>query len=170
MVSKTDLRIRFKQERKTIDLELVSDFLTNELKKKDYYKNSKNILIFYPLKYEINVLKLLDDNKNFYLPKVCNDKMLVCPYHKSDSLALSNLKIKEPCTEPINPVELDLVVVPALAVDKFNYRLGYGGGFYDRFLEEYKNLKSVCLIHSKFVVERLPIESFDRKVDFIITM
>ncbi len=170
MVSKTDLRIRFKQERKTIDLELVSDFLANELRKKDYYKNSKNILIFYPLKYEINVLKLLDDNKNFYLPKVCNDKMLVCPYHKSDRLTLSNLKIKEPCTDPINPVELDLVVVPALAVDKFNYRLGYGGGFYDRFLEEYKNLKSVCLIHSKFVVERLPIESFDRKVDFIITM
>ena len=170
MVSKTDLRIRFKQERKTIDLELVSDFLTNELRKKDYYKNSKNILIFYPLKYEINVLKLLDDNKNFYLPKVCNDKMLVCPYYKSDRLTLSNLKIKEPCTDPINPVELDLVVVPALSVDKFNYRLGYGGGFYDRFLEEYKNLKSVCLIHRKFVVERLPIESFDRKVDFIITM
>ena len=169
MESKTDLRIRFKKERKALDLVSLSSFFVTQLREKDYYKSARNILIYYPLKYEISVLELLNDDKNFYLPKVCNDKLLVCPYQNSDSLVLSSLKINEPCAKPINPLCLDLVVVPALAVDKSNYRLGYGGGFYDRFLDEYKNVKSVCLIHRNFVVEKLPVEKYDMRVDYVIT-
>ena len=51
-------------------------------------------------------------------------------------MEISNFGIKEPCSEPVAPDILDLIIVPALMVDKNGYRLGYGGGFYDRFLKK----------------------------------
>ena len=62
-----------------------------------------------------------------------------------------------------------MIIVPALVADKKNYRLGYGGGFYDRFLKENRNLKSILPIAQELVIEELPCEDFDEKVDIVIS-
>ena len=74
----------------------------------------------------------------------------------------------EPCSNFINPRNLDLVVVPALMADKSGFRLGYGGGFYDRFLVENKTVKTILPIAKELIVEELPHEEFDIKIDEII--
>ena len=79
----------------------------------------------------------------------------------------SCFKTLEPDSEPVKKDLIDLVIVPALAVDKNNYRLGYGGGFYDRFLANIKAKKVVC-IPKELVVETIYPESYDVKIDSVI--
>ncbi len=70
--------------------------------------------------------------------------------------------------EEILPEALDLILVPGLAFDKSGYRLGYGGGFYDRILGRGLGLKiGICLRENLW--ESLPVEPHDERVDYIIT-
>lgn len=160
---KTALRKWAKEERKKYSCDSV---LIKTLIETEEYKQAKNIMIFYPLKDEVNLLPLLKDKtKNFYLPKIDGKNLLCCPYSEGDELCESCFKTQEPKTS--NAINPDLVIVPALAVDKNNYRLGYGGGFYDRFLAQQKCKTIVCIPH-QLVVETVYPEEFDVPVDKVI--
>ncbi len=168
MDKKTDLRIRAKALRKELDISSASSNIIRLVRKEHYYINAKNVLLFYPMKYEIDLLDLLNNDKNFYLPKVNGDNLYVCPFKKGDELKQSGFKGEEPCSSPVSPEILDLIFVPALMVDAENYRLGYGGGFYDRFLGKYPKAVTVVPIAKELCVEKLPREDYDMKTDFII--
>ena len=131
-----------------------------------YTKNAQNVLIFHPMQYEISVLGLLKDTKNFYLPKVCGNELLVCPY--SDKLEKSEFNVCEPCSNPVNADIIELAIVPALMADKDGYRLGYGGGFYDRFLSANPHIKTIVPIAKELYVEKLPRDEFDVKIDYAV--
>ena len=169
MDSKTYLRAQAKLIRKQLDTSMVSANIVKLIRESKAYLSAQNVMLFYPKKYEINLLPLLEDNKDFYLPKVCGDDILVCPYNSGDRLAVSNFNIQEPCSNPVAPEILDLIFVPALMTDKQGYRLGYGGGFYDRFLAKYRNIKTITPIASKFIVNKLPIDVFDCRIDEILS-
>lgn len=166
MDNKTDLRIRAKSIRKTLDIVHLSKNACAKIRQTELYKNAKNVLIFYPMRYEINLLPLLNDSKSFYLPKVCGNDLLVCPY--SDNLVKSELNICEPCSNPVSTEIIDLAIVPALMADKNGHRLGYGGGFYDRFLSINPHIKTIVPIAEELFVEKLPSDVFDVKVDYIL--
>ncbi len=74
----------------------------------------------------------------------------------------------DPDLTPLSPSEIDVVVVPALAFDKEGFRLGYGGGYYDRFLADFTGT-TIGLAFSDCITERLPGEEFDRPVDVVLT-
>lgn len=170
MDDKTALRVKFKNLRKTFDLADLSRVLTEKIKNSVLYKNAWHIMIFYPTKYEIDVRGLLsDDTKKFYLPRVNGEDLEVCPFREGDALLKSSYNIMEPLSEPVGAEGLDLAIVPALAVDRQNYRLGYGGGFYDRFLAKNLNVKTIVPICSKQVVDSLLVDVFDKAVDLVIT-
>lgn len=170
MEDKKLLRGKFKEVRKKLDMQGISLLLCKKLRECEYYKSAKNVLIFYPLKYEVNTLELLNEDKNFYLPRVNGEDLEICSFKSGDELRISDLKIKEPVGEPILPEKIDLAIIPALAIDADNKRLGYGGGFYDRFLNKHKNIKSVVLIPKELTVKKLPDEPWDCKVDFVVTI
>lgn len=173
MDKKIDLRANAKQIRRNLDMGNVSLLLVEKLRQHSCYKNAKNVMIFYPTKYEVNLLALLDDNKNFYLPRVCGENLLVCPYKVGDVLQKSAFKILEPVSAPVAPNLLDLIIVPALMVDKMRYRLGYGGGFYDKFLSSIDSgcsVKKLCLIPKELVVDELPHDCYDIPMDIIISI
>lgn len=71
-------------------------------------------------------------------------------------------------TNSVSPDEIDLVVVPGLAVSKNGYRLGFGGGYYDRFLKNYQG-KTVSLAFKDQILSEIPVESHDIPVGKIIT-
>lgn len=169
MGNKADLRLRAKSIRKSLNLTEISENIVSLIRKNSYYINSKKVMLFHPTRYEINLLALLNDEKKFYLPKVRGNDLLVCPYCLDDKLEKSNFNILEPCSNPESAEGLDLVIVPALMVDKDGYRLGYGGGFYDRFLAKYgEYLKTIVVIPKELYVEKLPIDEYDKKLDCVI--
>lgn len=167
-MDKNFLRKNAKDIRKNLFSKNANSIANSRVQQSSLYKNSKNILIFYPLNYEFNFLELLNDDKNFFLPKVCGEKLQICPYKKEDILIKSDLNICEPCTNSINPNQINLAIVPALMADKNGFRLGYGGGFYDRFLSENPNIKTITVVFKELFVESLPHEESDVKIDEII--
>ena len=168
-MNKQALRKWAKEEREKLDIVKISSELVQKLKDTKEYRQSKNIMIFYPKENEINLLELLKDkSKKFYLPKIDGDNLLCCPYKLGDALSDSSFKTKEPKTESVENTLLNLVIVPALAVDKNGYRLGYGGGYYDRFLLGLNCVKIVC-IPENFIVKTVYPERHDIKIDKIIT-
>lgn len=166
MDKKHDLRIFAKNLRKTLPINIISSELVKLLKSDENYKIAKNVMLFYPKEYEVNLLSILDDKKNFYFPRVKGEMLEVCPYKTGDNLLKSEFGVMEPCCDAVDPKILDLVIVPALMIDKNGYRLGYGGGFYDRFLNENRgNFKTITLLPKELYVENLPIDIFDKPVD-----
>ena len=167
-MDKQQLRKWAKEERKKLDIEILSCELVKKLRESEEYKQAKNIMLFYPKDFEVNLLELTKDkSKNFYLPKINGNSLLCCPYGEDDELCESCFKTKEPLSEPVQKSIIDLVIVPALAIDKNNYRLGYGGGFYDRFLAG-ENVKKVVCIPRIFVIESIFAEKHDIKIDKVI--
>ena len=167
-MDKKELREWAKCERAKLDIREISKELVSKLQATAEYTNAKNIMIYYPLEEEVNLLELLKDKtKKFYLPKIRGKQLECCPYVEGDELCESCFHTLEPVCEACNKTDLDLVVVPALAVDKNGYRLGYGGGFYDRFLADYKGAKVVC-VPKNLVVDSVYPENYDVKMDVVV--
>ena len=162
---KNELRKCFKNKCKSE----YSEKLAELLRQTDVYKNAKNIMLFYPLKNEVNLLSILEDEtKNFYLPRINGEDLFCCPYCKGDILLISKFKTKEPTSEPVDKNLIDLIIVPALCCARNNYRLGYGAGYYDRFLVGYKGKTAVCL-PKEMIVEDIHPGDYDIPVDIVIT-
>jgi 5-formyltetrahydrofolate cyclo-ligase len=71
-------------------------------------------------------------------------------------------------TSPIQPEHMALLIVPGLCFDSRGYRIGFGGGYYDRFLENYQGI-TVALAYEEQLIEKLPEEAHDIPVDFLVT-
>ena len=166
-MNKKELRMLMKEKRKT--LEISNKKLVEKIRQTDEYKSAKHIMLFYPMKYEVNLLDLIQDSsKYFYLPKIKNKDLLCCPYQDGDELCLSEFKTLEPMTEPCDKNQIDLVIVPALCCDKNNCRLGYGGGFYDRFLCDFKG-KTITCLPKELITDTVYPEPYDIPIDLVIT-
>ena len=169
MDKKTSLRLKAKNIRNNLDIKQISKNIVNNLIEMDIFKKANDIMIFYPLEKEINLLDLLNfEDKNFYLPRMKGKNLECCPYKKGDDLVIKKYNIKEPITESISNPKPDLIIIPALAIDKYGNRLGYGGGFYDKFLANNKSIKLVP-IPEELIFENIPHESFDIKIDYFVT-
>lgn len=167
-MDKNLLRKWARDKRKELDMVSISTILAEKLVQTEEYKNAKNIMLFHPLKNEVNLLPLLDDkSKIFYLPRIKGDELECCRYSAGDKLCDSCFNTKEPVCEACKKSNIDLIIVPALACDKKKYRLGYGGGFYDRFLQDFKGGKIVC-IPEELIVSTVYPESHDIKMDLVL--
>lgn len=165
MNSKKELRIQAKKIRKNLNIKLISQKLVDLIRQADIYKSADNVLIYYPKENEIDLLDLLNDDKKFYLPKIEGNNLLICPF--SQELSISKFNTLEPCTDAVSSNILDLAIVPALMADKCGNRLGYGGGFYDRFLKN-ANVATLVALPIELVIDQLPFEDHDVKIDFLI--
>ena len=178
MQQKIKLRKKYYNLRKKKYYEIEKKFFLPLLKlirsrfKKKYIK----IAIYYPSNFELNVLKLLEfnniSNQDILLPKIDkNNLMKFFSWQKNDVLFVNEFGMLEPSKTKIkNP---NIILVPILAFDKNKYRLGYGKGFYDRYLNKYlkkfKNILTVGVAFSFQKHHKLPINRNDAKLDFIIT-
>ena len=174
LLDKQQLRKWAKKIRSELDIEALSKLLTDKLKQTQEYQQSKNVMIFYPLKDEVNLLRLTEDEtKRFYLPKINGDNLLCCEFNKNSKLCKSCFNTMETVSGEKTDFTPDLVIVPALAVDKKNYRLGYGKGFYDRFLGANKDIhnppKTIVCISKELIVDSISPNEYDIPIDLIIT-
>ncbi len=138
------------------------------------HKINKNKIIggYYPINYEIDCLQILKNlSKEGYkisLPVTKENKtMNFFEWSFNEILFLSSLGIPQP--NKLKKVIPDVLLVPLVAFDRFNNRLGYGGGFYDRYLNDNKKILSIGFAFSCQKVNRLEINPFDKKLDVILT-
>ena len=139
-------------------------------------KINKNKIIggYYPINFELNCLnilqKLKEDGYRISLPKITSyKKMKFYEWNLEHPLVINNLGIPEPYkTRRVFP---EVLLVPLVAFDKYNNRLGYGGGYYDRYINNFENKKliTVGLAFSFQKVKKLKTDNYDKKLNFIIT-
>jgi len=137
--------------------------------------NLKNIGGYYPYNYEIDDLEILDllEKKQFNisLPIIKkNNQMNFFKWSNNDPLKVNKFGIPEPVSSKI--FYPDILLVPLVGYDDNLYRLGYGGGFYDRYIEKIEKIKKVIKIGLAFSFQKItsiPTSKYDKKLDFIIT-
>ena len=170
-ITKNDFRCLAKEKRNSLGICDVSEKLVSQIRNADFYRFAKTVMLYYPKGSEYNLLPLLEDNKKFIFPVVENDDIYPVFYDPNKGFKTGEFHIQEPIGEVVDDFStIDLVVLPALCCNKFGYRLGYGKAFYDRFLAKLTNKTVTTIaIYSEFLVDDLPVESHDKRVDFIIT-
>lgn len=139
------------------------------------FDEAEQVFIFYGIHNEIPVQNLYESlAKRFRiaLPRlVSKGEMEFRKWDLKTQLQTSSFKTKEPSLDsPL--VQADgrtIVIVPSLAIDQHLYRLGYGGGFYDKFLEKNPDVLSIGVNFSEFIVEELPREAWDQKLQWVCT-
>ena len=144
---------------------------------KDKFKNRKiNISIYYPSFYEVDVLKVIDlENSkkiNFLLPIIeQNNLMNFYKWKKNDVLFINRFGLLEP--QKSSKKIPDIVLLPLIAFDKNKNRIGYGKGFFDkylnRFIRNYKKILTVGIAFSFQKHDNLPVNDKDYKLDYVIT-
>lgn len=116
--------------------------------------------------------RLVESGVTIALPVVSPDfrgSMTQRAYSTREALLENGFGGLEPATgRPISADEVDVAVVPALAADRRGHRVGYGGGYYDRFLATL-GCQTVCVVYSGCLVEHIPDEAHDVTTDFVVT-
>ena len=183
-VEKKELRNKFLQIRNSIDDNAricMSEEVTERLLKTDAYTNASAVFAYVSVGSEVDTRFLLErilkDGKRLVVPK-CNTKEHVMELYEITSLNqldIGTYNIPEPSETAIHSgvarcVGRDavaLAVVPALAFDRSGARLGYGGGYYDRFLDGFSGY-AVGLAYPQCMADELPHEDFDCRVNEVI--
>ena len=178
MQQKSKLRKKYSKIRKENYFEIDKRFFSPLLKliKKDIKKKSIKIALYYPSNFELNVLKVLElkyfSHQTILLPVAeKNNLMNFYQWKKNDILTVNKFGMLEPVK--VKAKIPNVIIVPLLAFDKEKFRLGYGKGYYDRYLnkyiKQYKDIMTVGVAFSFQKHNKLPINKNDIKLDFILT-
>lgn len=137
------------------------------------YKNAKTIYGYLPYNQEVRTVPILEqalrDGKKVAVPKVYGDQMRFIYMTDLSQVAAGYAGIPEPVAdEPVADDPTALVLMPGLAFDKEGHRIGYGGGFYDRFLCDEPNHPTVALCYEFQMLPKVETEEFDIPVDCVL--
>lgn len=181
LMNKTDLRKSMLNKRNSLDAiekvkkdtEIVKNLLSTII-----YKESKNIFIYVSYGSEVDTKKIINialkENKNIFVPKIKEDltSMEAIRINSLEDLVEGKYGILEPKTfeDKIDKNKLDAIIMPGAVFDITGSRIGYGGGYYDKYLSDIASKKNkIALAYEFQVVEKLQCEIHDIKVDYIVT-
>lgn len=177
MNKKEELRNHYKKQRKKLSLEhiqlyssaICDVFLKNFIDKGQVFHVFKSIKNLHEIDTSTIIQELLSQNKKVILPKINGDNLLACQIKKNQTYELNSFGVEEPksCHE-INPKEIDIAIIPMLICDEHGHRIGYGGGFYDRFLKDL-NITKVGINFFKPLENISLKEEHDIPLDYLIT-
>ena len=176
--NKDYLRKKFKEIRKNIiNKKEKSNIIFNKIIENEFYKKAKTIGIYVSLDEEVDTFKLIDyslaHGKCVAVPKIVSDNTL--EFYKIDSLdnlVKNKFKILEPNTENkfiLKSNEFDLFIVPGICFDMDKNRVGFGKGYYDRFLQNCKAYKLGICFKELVCEEIIDTSAYDVKMDYIVT-
>ena len=175
-MNKSEIRKKILNIRKQKNLQNLNIDFKNILKVLKKNKISNKIVGgYYPYNYEVNIINILEkfEEKDYQisLPKIKkNNSMDFFQWSIKDPLIINKYGIPEPTSKKI--VYPSLLLVPIVAFDNKLNRIGYGGGFYDRYIKRIKKNKKITTIGLAFSfqkVKKVPVKNYDIKLDFIIT-
>lgn len=142
----------------------------------EHFENAEQILVFSSNENEFDTRYIIErcrlSYKRVYYPR-CIDKEGNMEFFKVDSVgdlthgSFNILEPKEYCKKYV-PQKNDLVIVPCLSADRMGNRIGYGKGYYDRFLKDFNGV-SVCPCYDEMLSDTLPTDDYDMKINIIVT-
>lgn len=175
-MNKTDLRKQIKlQKRNMSETQILraSKKLTELFLNSESYQSASSVYAYLPYNQEVRteaiIRQALLDRKKVAVPKVYGDEMRFLYIQDLDHIAPGAFQIPEPIADdPVADDKTALVLMPGLAFDREGHRIGYGGGFYDRYLACEPNHPTIALCYDFQMVDHLETEAFDIPVDKVL--
>ena len=154
-------------------IETASAQLAEKFFATDFYRNARTLYGYLPYNQEVRTIPILEqalrDGKQVAVPKVYGDEMRFIYITDLSRVEKGYASIPEPIDdEPVADDPTALVLMPGLAFDPQGHRIGYGGGFYDRFLSAEPDHPTLALCYGFQMVEHLETEEFDIPVDMVL--
>ena len=153
-------------------MKIASEKIQKKLKKINAFRNAQKIGAYYPIGSEILtqdiIQELLSNGKDVFLPKVIEKNIEFRKIVDFSSLEKGSFDIMEPKDDCVTDNNLDVVLVPTVGISPIGVRLGYGYGFYDRYLAEHKTV-TISLTLEKQIIKNIPKSEHDIIIDWIIT-
>jgi len=172
---KTSLRefLLEKRDGTSFDLmKIASKSILKKLKKIESFRNAQKIGAYYPIGSEILTQDImqeaLSEGKEVFLPKVIGKNMEFRKIENFSNLENGSFDIMEPRNECPVDNDLDVILVPTVGISPTGVRLGYGHGFYDRFLAENK-IETISLTLEKQIIKNIPRSEHDVIINWIVT-
>lgn len=175
-MDKSTLRKEIREKKRTMteeqinaaSAELMRLFLASDL-----YRQARAVYGYLPYNQEVRTVPILEqairDGKRVAVPKVYGDEMKFIWMDDLSAVSDGYAGIPEPVAdEPIADDPTALVLMPGLAFDPQGHRIGYGGGFYDKFLASEPNHPTLALCYAFQMKEQLQTEEFDKNVDCVL--
>ena len=177
--SKKEKRSFYRKKRKDISKaqkEMLDKMLFDRVISLKEFRESSVVLAYYPINDEINTIPIIEyalrEGKRVALPISSTIDYTLTFHFISSFKEIKNgaYSIPEPSedSEIFNKETKALCIVPGLIFDRTGNRLGYGKGFYDRFLSDFNGI-TVGLCYSDFLLDKLPIDENDRAVDIVVS-
>jgi len=157
------------------EIESRSAILADKLYKTTQYRDCQSLYAYLSFNQEVHTNPIIErawtDGKRVAVPKVAGDEMVFIWIDSFEGLAPQGaFHIMEPIEDgPVADDERALILMPGLAFDPQGHRVGYGGGYYDRFLENEPDHPLVALCYDFQLYDRLEVEAHDVPVDLVIT-
>ncbi len=152
-----------------------SEAIMDNISKRGFLGGKHSVHLYYPINNEVNTVNLIEqlwaDGTEVIMPRTDIPGKKIDNYRVSsfDQLEETTFNLLEPkVSTPKHTGDCDIILIPGLAFDHNLNRLGYGGGFYDRFLADSSALK-VAVAYDFQVKESIPSEAHDIKMNFIVT-
>ncbi len=172
---KAALRKLLLEKRDAISFDLIkiaSQQIHKKIKKIPEFGNAQSIGCYYPIGSEVLtqdiMLEALSEGKDVFLPKVVEKNLIFRRISGFESLEKGSFDIMEPKDDCPVTEKLDIVIVPTIGISRNGVRLGYGHGYYDRFLASTK-CTSIAITFQKQFVKSIPSFEHDVKMDWVVT-
>ncbi|MFM8658940.1 MAG: 5-formyltetrahydrofolate cyclo-ligase [Candidatus Nitrosotenuis sp.] len=173
--TKQNIRKQFLEKRDWISadlMEISSKQIRKSLGRIEQYRKAQTIACYHSTGSEVRtheiMQEILSHGKVLALPRVEGENLVFCEVKKFEDLEKGEFGIMEPKQYCKKIDNFDLVIVPAVAMAKNGQRLGYGMGFYDRFLSD-KKIPTIALAYSQSIAKNIPHEKDDVKISIIVT-
>ncbi|WP_457628851.1 5-formyltetrahydrofolate cyclo-ligase [Oceanithermus sp.] len=169
---KQDLRKRLLERRNAFDTAYLSAAAARHLAGFLREQDAREVLLYLPFRGELSPLELLElyPEARYHLPRTAPDGLTVHPFASPREHHPYGFEQPAANAPRADPRRLDAVVVPGLAFDRAGYRLGYGGGYYDRFLPTLpETTLRIGLAPAALVLEHLPRDPWDARVDWLVS-
>jgi 5-formyltetrahydrofolate cyclo-ligase len=174
---KTQFRTQSRQIRQALDESLraqASQAVCAHIANWPVFQNALVILTYMPIKAEVDLRPLLENfpHKRWVLPRILPEAQHSLLFHPYDphQLVRHPFGMDEPAASlpHIPPAEIQLALVPGLAYDRQGWRLGYGGGYYDRFLADFRGI-SLGISFDALLLDSLPRDEYDVAMHWLVT-
>jgi 5-formyltetrahydrofolate cyclo-ligase len=175
-----DLKKKMRKHCVEIRKSLSSDFRRNasleicqHIKNGEKFQEAGVIFTYMPMNDEVDLYPLLDEfpQKEWVIPRIQPHSRMILHTYDPGKLIRHRFGMLEPDpSQPeISPSQVDLVLVPGLAYDRQGWRLGYGGGFYDKFLAGIPGLATLGITYQALVLDNIPHDDHDIPVQALVT-
>lgn len=162
------------------EISVKSRAVAGQLEKLPFYREAGAIMFFLNFRSEVETGEMVKSSLargiRVIIPKMVPKKRELIPSELLDyekDLTRGYFGVPEPQPEalrPVDPRQIDLLIVPGVAFDLQGNRLGYGGGYYDRFFERLRpGVPLVALTFELQLAEQVPVEAWDRRMDWLVT-